>query len=349
LNDPNSDLWISLDEAVRSTGASRRAIQDWVRSGQVKREKRKGKVFLWVADLTQIIPLTRKRVPEPDEVPTPEPEVLAPSETFPGAPLKMLGEKLKENQEMQEEILSKVGDVKGALLRLEEIERSPSLDERTVKELSLLGSVFRSIHQQNEKVGLALGTQEEIIKELGNKLETEQGWRDRWGKIRSKLTLWKALTCIAIIIFIALSVIGFQEHLRREGAWNLELVETINKKEGLINDLDQERLNSTRKDRQIKEVTLNLNERETMLKRMEEERQLLQKSHAQQQEKIRMALQHLQNRELEMERLRLAHQNSIQKLDARHKGELSRMETRFDKTLKVLKEEELKEKETLFD
>lgn len=342
MTDPNSDLWISLEEAVSSTGVSKRTIQEWVRSGQVKREKRKGKVFLWVADLTKITPLTREREPKPDEVPTPEPEVLAPSyENYPGAPMKMLGEKLKENQEMQEMILAKVGDVEGALQRLGEIEKTPGLDERTVKELSLLGSVFRSIHQQNEKVGQALGDQGEMIKNLGEQLKTEQSWRDRWDQIRSRLTLWKGLTIAAIFIFLSAAVLGLQEHLRRQGLWDLERIEQQHKEEDLINDLDQERQLSSRTSMELKNTSLSLKAKETLVVQMEEEQKKLQERQLQQQAEIRTALQHLQSRELELERMRLAHEKELKKFDERHKAELKRMEESFDKTLQSIKDREM--------
>ena len=369
MSNPNSDLWISLEDAVHSTGVSRRTIQEWVRSGQVKREKRKGKVFLWVADLTQITPLTREREPQPDEIPSPEPEVLAPSEIYSGAPLKMLGEKLKENQLMQEQILSKVGEVEGALQRLGELENSPALDERTVKELSLLGSVFRSIHQQNEKVGIALSTQDGMIRELGEKLKTEQGWRERWDQIRSRLTIWKGLTLAAITIFISLSVIGLQEHLRRKGNWGLELLQNKNEQESLINDLDQARLNSTKKDEAIHDAKQDLIKKELVLENMKKERQMLEEKQRQQQDAnekelkeleqkqrtqqdaTKTALQHLQSRERELERLRLSHLDEMKKLDERHQEELTRMEDRFDKTLKVFQSanDSTSEKSSLFD
>lgn len=209
-NDDQSDLWISLDEAVLRSGLSRRTILDWSKSGKVKREKRKGRVYLWVSDLATLTPLTR--VEKVAEVVS-EPEVLpsVPSENYGGSnvvQIKLMGDQLKENLERQEEVLEHVTELQNSLARLEEKE---VLDERTKKELSLLGNVFRSLHQQNEKVNLALVSQRDAWDEWQVKNDDREELLSKVNTSNKKASTWLVLLISASVIFFILGFWGFRE------------------------------------------------------------------------------------------------------------------------------------------
>lgn len=207
-DDPISELWISLEDAVEASGVSRRNIQDWVRSGQIKREKRKGRVFLWVSDLAELTPLTRV---DPETVVRPEPEllptVLGPN--LPSASIKAFGERLTESVDLQKQIMQRLEDVQQAALvaRAEKDSEAPLLDERTVKELSLLGNVFRSIHQQNEKVNDAILNQERLLTSIKETSFKQEEWAEKFSGAERKLGRWKMIT-VAVGLFL-LSVLGF--------------------------------------------------------------------------------------------------------------------------------------------
>jgi hypothetical protein len=207
---PISELWISLEDAVQATGVSRRNIQEWVRSGQIKREKRKGKVFLWVSDLTELTPLTRV---DPETVPQPEPEllptVLGPN--LPSASIKVFGERLSESVGLQKQILQRLDDVQQAALAAgaDKEPAMPLLDERTVKELSLLGNVFRSIHQQNEKVSDALLKQEQMLSSMGEDANKEERWIAKCSGAERRLGSWKLFSVFVGMLFLLALVSGF--------------------------------------------------------------------------------------------------------------------------------------------
>jgi hypothetical protein len=218
--DQNSDLWISLEDAVEGTGVSKRTIQGWVRSGEVKREKRKGKTYLWVADLTAMTPLTRSE-PSAESAPQEDatPQVILPEvmdSYVAGASMKAVGERLKENRQLQEKILERLEEVGGAIELVKEKGMepvAPALDERTVKELSLLGNVFRSIHQQNEKVSKALEGQEELLKNLEAGMDREIKWTERWMKGEKSLLRWKVVALILVVLMIASGMVAAQFYL----------------------------------------------------------------------------------------------------------------------------------------
>ena len=209
-SDDQSDLWISLDEAVLRSGLSRRTILDWSKSGKVKREKRKGRVYLWVSDLATLTPLTR--VEKVAEV-IPEPEVLpsVPAENYGGSnvvQIKLMGDQLKENLERQEEVLEHVTELQNSLARLEGKE---VLDERTKKELSLLGNVFRSLHQQNEKVNLALVSQKDAWDEWQVKNNDREELLNKVNTSNKKASAWLYLLISASVIFFIIGFWGFRE------------------------------------------------------------------------------------------------------------------------------------------
>ena len=230
-DDPISELWISLEDAVQATGVSRRNIQEWVRSGQIKREKRKGKVFLWVSDLTELTPLTRV---DPETVPQPEPEllptVLGPN--LPSGSIKAFGERLSESVGLQKQILQRLDDVHQAALSTgaDKEPLAPLLDERTVKELSLLGNVFRSIHQQNEKVSDALLKQDQMLSSIREESNKEERWIEKCSGAERRLGRWKLFSVIVGMIFLfalvsavlydqqqrALGVMAEEKHLKEK-------------------------------------------------------------------------------------------------------------------------------------
>ncbi len=184
-----SRLWIPLEEAVERSGVSQRSLQDWVRTGKIKKERQNGVTYLWVSDLVQLTPLQDSGAGGARTAP---PEiVLQPEETRSSSPAGFVGlsrqiaEEVREGLAVQRQILESVQ----RLSTQAEHDREGRLDEKTAKELALLGNVFRAVHQQNEKVSLGLAAQEQLLKdvlamnrredELLHRAEREREWHGR--------------------------------------------------------------------------------------------------------------------------------------------------------------------------
>lgn len=224
-----------MDEAVSASGVSRRTIEDWVRSGQVKRERRKGRVFLWVADLAHLTPLTRTEL-EPEL--TQEPEVLPSTEGFSGpAPLKVLGERFKENAELQRKILEKVESVEVSLHNLPG--DGSGLDEKTLKELSLLGSVFRSLHQQNEKVNQGLEGQGRTLSEISLLLQENQREGEQKDQLVRRVSRWKSSFLVVGVLSLVIVLVGLREHSMQKANWEDDLLESQQQSTALEADVEK--------------------------------------------------------------------------------------------------------------
>jgi hypothetical protein len=339
--DHQSDLWISLDDAVKGTGVSKRSIQDWVRTGEVKREKRKGKVFLWVADLTALTPLTRA-VPEvePEEL-AQGPEVLLPEAVdsyVAGASMKAVGERLKENRQLQEKILSRLDEVGGAieLVQKNAMEpKDPQLDERTVKELSLLGNVFRSIHQQNEKVSKALEGQELLLKNLESGLDREASWSDRWVKGEQKVARWKIVSICLLMGAMTLGLFFWREIEGMVRSHEDELKQVEEQKRALLTDVElaEKKVILTKKESE-KEVSSLVDQHS---KAFDQERSMnLSKVKALKLELQALELEKaraLRNKDIEKERL-------LTELKAMSVSERERLEKRYQQELKKVEARE---------
>jgi hypothetical protein len=345
--DHQSDLWISLDDAVAGTGVSRRSIQDWVRTGEVKREKRKGKVYLWVADLTALAPLTRP-VPEtePEQV-LRAPEVLLPEAMdnyVAGASMKAVGERLKENRQLQEKILSRLEEVGGAIDLVQKNAMEPkgsALDERTVKELSLLGNVFRSIHQQNEKVSKALEGQESLLKNLESGLDREASWSDRWVRGEQKVARWKIVSICLFMMAVTLGLFFWREIEDMVRVHQDELRLAEDQKRALLTDVESAEKNvmMTKKESEKNLKTLvsqhsEFMERERSLN-LDKVRTLKLELQAVELEKVRA----LRDKDIEKERL-LVELKSMsaserQRLEQRYQQELKKMEAREQSLLEL--------------
>lgn len=206
----DSALWISLEEAVERTGTSRKNILQWVSEGLIKKEKHKGRVYLWVADLSRQIPLqildesaTPEKINKEDKqlLLSPEGDIL-PGEIV--SPLKQFAGQLEESLKVQQKISEQLEVVNDTLAHAPQ-NHSP-LDEKTVKELSLLGSVFRSIHQQNEKSNEALEKHHLMLENLSTQLASENSSREKLEKAEKKI-FRTGITSIAALALV--TGIGF--------------------------------------------------------------------------------------------------------------------------------------------
>lgn len=195
----NSELWISLDETVKRTGVSKRNILEWVSAGLIKKEKKKGMVYLWVADLVKQTPLSTV---EPQEIHTTT-EIIAPEvEPITGqfAPIRHLGEQIQQSLDGQTQILSCLNDIQE---HLKQDSPTPQhLDEKTIKELSLLGSVFRSLHQQNEKISESLERQDNTIRQINLNAANQRDLEDKVSQAQSKAGRITIVTSTVIILLI---------------------------------------------------------------------------------------------------------------------------------------------------
>ena len=339
--DHQSDLWISLDDAVEGTGVSRRSIQEWIRTGEVKREKRKGKVYLWVADLTAITPLTRP-VPEATNESAPRgPEVLLPEAIdsyVAGASMKAVGERLKENRQLQEKILARLEEVSGAIETVQKSALEPKesqLDERTVKELSLLGNVFRSIHQQNEKVSKALEGQELLLKNLESGLDREASWSERWVKGEQKVARWKIVSICLFMLALTLGLFFWKEIEDMVRVHQDEIRLAEEQKRDLLENVEQAEkkvlLTRQQSEEGVKALVTQHSkvlEQERSLK-LEKIKELKLEIQAMELEKARA----LREKDLEKERL-------VSELKSMSTSERERMEQRYQQELKKLEARE---------
>jgi hypothetical protein len=330
--DNNSDLWISLDDAVSYTGVSRRSIQEWIRTGQVKREKRKGQIFVWVADLAGLTPLTR---PEPEEE-SPKAEVLSPSYSdgyTSAASLKAVGERLKENFLIQEKILNRLDEVQNAVVKANERSVEPVLDERTVKELSLLGNVFRSIHQQNEKVGKALDQQESLLRKMESNIDREDSWTQRWLGSERRLGRWRLLTITFLVLGMAIALLGWQEFTRQMEKWELQVRQSQQENKETIELLAEKNKILLLKEKEIQQL-----DRDSKLRLAEETAKLEQKFVREMQERESALQKEISDKEMLLALLKEKEEQHLKQLESMHSQELSRMTANQSQTISALSE-----------
>jgi len=339
LGDEQSELWISLDEAVIRSGLSKRTILDWSRDGKVKREKRKGRIYLWVSDLVQLTPLTRT---EPIEQSTQVHQVLpsVSSETYGGSnivQIKLMGDQLKHNLEKQEQVLENVIQLQSTLERLESKE---VLDERTRKELSLLGNVFRSLHQQNEKVNVALEVQSQSLNRFIEIHSDREILVQKIEKTNQRATTWFYSLVFGMVLFILLSSWLFRE-------WSIDqkhalaLVESEkSEKQRIHGELEKEKLElvELREKKELEMKTLS-HQHLQVLEELKQE----QKRSEQQSEMVHQA----QLKEIQDKFLTLYEQKDRQLLEQldKHKSDFEA----YQKTLDQSKREELERLEVAHD
>ena len=330
--DNSSDLWISLDDAVSYTGVSRRSVLEWIRSGQVKREKRQGQVYVWVADLAAITPLTR---PEP-EIQTSKAELLSPSflEGYSSvASIKAVGERLKENMQLQEKILGRLDEVQNAVAKFSTPSSEPLLDERTIKELSLLGNVFRSLHQQNEKVAKSLDGQEALLKKIDSTVNKEDSWTQRWLNSEKRLGRWRLVTVSTIVLGLAMGLLVWQHiererenlhnQIRKTDVEKLELLENIATKEKSLLEKDQ---------------AMQQAEREHKIRLAEEATQVEQKMLMEMNAREKLLQKEISEKEALLALLKEKENERLKQIDTLHREELSRMEKNQAQTIATLSE-----------
>ncbi|MBF0197324.1 MAG: hypothetical protein HQL32_06420 [Planctomycetes bacterium] len=341
---PDSDLWISLDEAVLRSGVSKRNIQEWVRSGQVKREKRRGKIFVWVRDLVTLTPLTQKEEVETEELPVMTTEILPPSagELSQGASasLRLVGEQLRKNSENQENMLTRMDEIQGVLSQVNDMDR---LDPRTIKELSLLGNVFRSIHQNGEKVAEALKTQELMLKGLGEESAKKEELQKEVHDLEKKSDRGYWVAALISVVVLAISGVLYlmmsQEQQKLENNI-LSQNEEIELKEGEIkvakNEIskkEDEKLELERQkqaefiaaqDKYANDLTL------LMEKQALEKEKIRQDFQKQKQTEVQEAKALFEKRESELSQNMAtqlkAQDENLKAMELRHKEELSRLE-----------------------
>lgn len=198
-----SDLWISLEDAVKTTGVSKRNIESWVREGRIKREKKGGVVYLWVQDLAQITPLAS---PESAEDRSVEPEIIQPvprdhfsSPTVLG---RQISEKLEKGLHLQEELAERMERINQGL---EKVEKG-AIDEKTAKELSLLGNVFRAIHQQNREVSEALASQKQLLEDVPAMIGDRDRLKDEVEKGKRKNLTTTAIFSVLVVALLITAV-----------------------------------------------------------------------------------------------------------------------------------------------
>lgn len=340
-----------MDEAVLRSGLSRSTILDWSRSGKVKREKRKGKVYLWVSDLATLTPLSRV---EPEVEPLSAPEVLpsALPENYSGGSnivqIKLMGDQLKENLEKQEQVLEHVVALQTTL---EKLEHQEVLDERTKKELSLLGNVFRSLHQQNEKVNLALVSQKEAIE----KWQQEQGHREELIKkveqSDKKATTWLFGLLSATVLFGVLLFWIYREW-ENDQELSSHIVENLEEEKRELNtSLEKEQLDKEvlreKKNQEIKSILSQHNEKveslESEFREKEKSSQLQYENQLkQQQDKF---LTHLEQKDKQVIKQLEQQKSDFEKLkeetEQRKQAEIERLEKTHQSVLNELKKSEL--------
>lgn len=340
-----------MDEAVLRSGLSRSTILDWSRSGKVKREKRKGKVYLWVSDLATLTPLSRvesqvDQLSEPEVLPSTIPESYSGGSNI--VQIKLMGDQLKENLEKQEQVLEHVVELQSTLAKLEQQE---VLDERTKKELSLLGNVFRSLHQQNEKVNLALVSQKESLE----KWQQQQG--DREALIKKveqsdkKATTWLFGLLSATVIFGVLVFWIFREW-QNDHELSTNIVENLEDENRKLNtDLEKEQLNKEAlREEKNAEIKNMLSQHSEVLDTLESEfRKKEQSSRLQYENQLREQqskfLSHLEKKDQQMlsqlDQQKKDFEKFKQETESKKQEEIERLEKTHLSVLDELKKSEL--------
>lgn len=340
-----------MDEAVLRSGLSRSTILDWSRSGKVKREKRKGKVYLWVSDLATLTPLSRIE-PEVEQLSSPEVLPSTLPENYSGGSnivqIKLMGDQLKENLEKQEQVLEHVVGLQNTL---EKLEHQEVLDERTKKELSLLGNVFRSLHQQNEKVNLALVSQKEALE----RWQQDQGNREELIKkveqSDKKATTWLFGLLSATVLFGVLIFWIFREW-QNDQKLSTHIVENLEGENRKLNtNLEKEQLDKEalreKKNTEIKTLqsqhTEQLESLEYEFREKEQSTKLqLETQLKEQQDKFlghlekkdQQVLTQLEQQKKDLEKFRL-------ETELKKQAELERLEKTHQSALEELKKSEL--------
>jgi hypothetical protein len=154
--------------------------------------------------------------------------------------MKAFGDRLKESVGLQKQILERLDEVQSLALQnvqREPAETKPVLDDRTVKELSLLGNVFRSIHQQNEKVNEALIKQDELLKSIQDNSAKEKEWSDRWVGSERKIGKWKVMSISATTLLIAASGFGAFAYLQQRELTQVQIQTSETEKQALADKI----------------------------------------------------------------------------------------------------------------
>lgn len=282
---------------MERTGVSQRTLQDWVKSGLIKKEKRAGVQFLWVEDLVRQTPLQQN--PEPE---TQQPELLTPQPSGGSLSLnRQLSQQFAEGLELQKRVLGKIESLEISL------KQQNPLDPAVVRELSLLGNVFRSIHQQNEKVGLALSRQEQQLSDL---LQVSRQTGELEGRLEHERerSRWTTTTLLAVLFITGVAAISKIVHDRFEGDRALEQVRmqkemalslAAEERRRLNRDLDALALRSHEQEKELRETT------NRMEQRHQSEKQALSSD-------FHSGLSELsENHRREIEHLRQAHEQAL--------------------------------------
>lgn len=333
-NNSDSDLWISVEEAIEKSGVSRRTIQSWVKAGQVKKEKKQGIVYLWVSDLVKLTPLVHreKEVSASTEIIPPSEEVFSTMSNSLG-PIRNLGEQVQESMEVQQKILEKVDELR------HDFEMAPrgngQLDAKTVKELSLLGQVFKSIYQQNEKVSETLQNQEKLLLSI----KRDENLKEELDEVKQKKLLQMTSGLFFVMVIIMVALWGLREfHLvnqslegdldisknknirvqKKVDDLNEKIVQKQNEYRESMNKLDREYLNKVsnmKKEHEAKEEDFR-SKQESLKNEFKKDKEVAAKRHQLELETLQSTqkewmLEHKSLYEKEIERLEAMNQKLI--------------------------------------
>lgn len=321
----NSDMWISLDEAMLRSGKTKKEIIDWTKSGEVKREKKKGIIYVWVADLIKLTPLTQTELPpkvkETTEIIRPESSVASSMAHL--APLRNIAEQMEQSLEQQRHVLEKIDALEIQINQPVEIEKQPPLlDEKTIKELSLLGNVFKSIYQQHEKISKSLEDQEKVMNQLALSERESEVLKDKInkaekGKMLSHFT-W-AIVCLVIVCVIGVALfVSLQD--KQNIITNFESYKSENVEK--VRGLQQEKKETVARLENVIDQTKN--EHKVEIEKMSSIHQQDKKDLKHDFDQKFNILK--QTHENEVNRMNMANRDSIEKLNEKHRQEIKRLE-----------------------
>jgi len=345
----NSDMWISLDEAEKRSGMSKRNLLDWTKEGKVKREKKKGVIYLWVADLIKLAPLTQTEIsPVETEILSPVPEPSTSIGNF--GPLRNISDQIETSLDNQNSIIQNFEALQKHIQKISKASNKPVLDEKTVKELSLLGNVFKSLYQQNEKLNQTLSEHGKTLTQISGSEQSMDILNEKIATSeKSRLVAhlcWAAFSIFAVAILM-IFIVYFKNNV---DTLNLSLNDVKSQSAEQLKD-SKSQLEITKADRDRKleqlrtESSNNMeklrlahknNVEKTSLRLTEEKKEIKH-------EYEKMTTKIDQNHQLELGRIELAKKEEIGKLTQQYLKELEKLKKANQEQAK----EHAKEKEAL--
>ncbi len=327
----NSDMWISLDEAEKRSGISRRKLLDWTKEGKVKREKKKGVIYVWVADLIKLAPLTQTEISSVEtEILLPEPEPAATMGTL--GPLRNISEQIEVSLGNQNAIIQSFETLQKHIQKISKASNKPVLDEKTVKELSLLGNVFKSLYQQNEKLNQTLDEHGKALTQISGSEQSIEILNEKVATSEKSRYLahlcWAAFSIFSVAILV-IFIVYFKNNADSLNK-SLEMVKSQSAEQlkDSTNQIHLTKMDRDRKLEKLREESTNSieklrlahkNDAEKMTLKLAEEKKEIKHEYEKMTSKID------QNHQLELGRIEIAKKEEIQKLNQQYLKEIEKL------------------------